>query len=45
MEERNPFPSTEDTTESSNPENAVTEQPKETGVPTYPDWTPFEFVS
>jgi hypothetical protein len=44
MEDRKPFPSNEGTTESSDPENPVTERPKETGVPAYPDWTPFEFV-
>jgi len=42
-EERKQSHSTEYKTKLSNPENAVSEEPKETEVPIYPDWTPFNF--
>ncbi len=43
MEERKPSHSTEETTKSSNPENAVSEQANETENTIYPDWTPFQY--
>jgi hypothetical protein len=42
MEESKPMESTEETTKSNNPENAVFEQSNETENPIYPDWTPFQ---
>ena len=42
-EERKPSHSTEETTKSSNPENAVSEQTNEIENPIYPDWTPFQY--
>ena len=42
MEERKPSHSTEETTKSNNPENAVSEQSNETENAIYPDWTSFQ---
>ena len=42
MEESKPTESTEETTKSNNPENAVSEQLNEIENAIYPDWTPFQ---
>jgi hypothetical protein len=43
MEERKPSYSTDEKAKSSNPENAVSEQLKETENAIYSDWTPFHY--
>jgi len=43
MEERKPSQSTHEKADSNNPENAVSEHPKETENAIYPDWTPFQY--
>ena len=42
MEESKPTESTEETTKSKNPENAVPEESNEIENAIYPDWTPFQ---
>ena len=42
MEESKPTESTEETTKSNNPENAVPEESNEIENAIYPDWTPFQ---
>jgi hypothetical protein len=43
MKERKPSHITDEKAKASNPENAVSEQPKEIENAIYPDWTPFQY--